>query len=178
MVNYYMIGGIFVKKKDLVEIESIEVSDEIDNIEDSFELDDEVDEKTRKKDEKIRKKEEKQRIRKIKNAERKQRFFFICKVLVTILIITFTGFLNSISISLLGFTRLSIVFIVTSIFLIPGLLIPLIWVGKERRVFLTLWLICVLTYMIGLSLPTLLTEYKTVFLAFGAFFDWIGGLFV
>ena len=61
---YYMIGGIFVKKKNL---EDIEVSEEIDNIGVSFELDDEVDEKTRKKDEKIRKKEEKQRIRKIKN---------------------------------------------------------------------------------------------------------------
>ena len=44
---------IFVKEKDMIEIEDIEVSDEIDNIEelgDSFELDDEVDEKTRKKD--------------------------------------------------------------------------------------------------------------------------------
>lgn len=176
MVNYYMVGGIFVKKKDL---EDIEVFEEIDNIEVSFELDDEVDEKTRKKDEKIRKKEEKQRIRKIKNAERKERFFFLCKVLLTILIITSTGFLNSISMSLLGFTRLSIIFIVTSIFLIPGLLIPLIWVGKgNRSIFLTLWLICVLTYMIGLALPTLLTEYQTISLAFSAFFEWIGGLFV
>ena len=180
---------IFVKEKDLVEIEDIEVSDEIDNIEeleDSFELDDEVDEKTRKKDEKrrkkdekIRQKEEKKRIRKIKNAERKQRFFFICKVLLTIFIITFTGFLNSISVTLLGFTRLAVLFIVPSMFLIPGLLIPLIWVGKGNRgIFFTLWLICVLTYIIGLTLPTLLVEYQTISLAFSAFFEWIGGLFV
>ena len=99
--------------------------------------------------------------------------------MLTIFIITFTGFLNSISVTLLGFTRLAVLFIVPSMFLIPGLLIPLIWVGKGNRgIFFTLWLICVLAYIIGLTLPTLLVEYQTISLAFSAFFEWIGGLFV
>ena len=181
--------GIFVKEKDLVEIEDTEVSDEIDNIEeleDSFELDDEVDEKTRKKDEKRRKKEEKQRIRKIKNEERKRKFFFFAKVVLTILIILFTGLLNSVSFMLLGYSRIANLFVIPSLFVIPGLLIPAIWVKKGYKgVFFVIWLICSLTYIVGFVLPTLFMEYQAISLAFGTVFEWItsmitwfGGLFV
>ena len=155
-------------------------------IEDSFELDDEVDEKTRKKDEKRRKKEEKQRIRKIKNEERKRKFFFFAKVVLTILIILFTGLLNSVSFMLLGYSRIANLFVIPSLFVIPGLLIPAIWVKKGYKgVFFVIWLICSLTYIVGFVLPTLFMEYQAISLAFGTVFEWItsmitwfGGLFV
>lgn len=184
---FYDGRGIFVKEKDIVEIEDTEVSDDIEELEDSFELDDEeIDEKTRKKNEKRRKKEEKQRIRKIKNAERKRKFFFFAKVVLTILIILFTGLLNSVSFMLLGYSRLANLFVIPSLFVIPGLLIPAIWVKKGYKgVFLVIWLICSLTYIVGFVLPTLFMEYQAISLAFGTVFEWItsiitwfGGLFV
>ena len=179
-----------MKEKDMIEIEDMKVSDEIDNIEeleDSFELDDDdIDEKTRKKDEKRRKKEEKKRIRKIKNAERKRKFFFFAKVVLTILIILFTGLLNSVSFMLLGYSRIANLFVIPSLFVIPGLLIPAIWVKKGYKgVFFVIWLICALTYITGFVMPTLFMEYQAISLAFGTAFEWItsmitwfGGLFV
>lgn len=182
-------GSIFMKEKDIVEIEDIEVSEEIDSVEeleDSFDLDEELDEKTRKKDEKRRKKEERKEIRKVKNAERKRKFFFFLKVTLIILIILFTGLLNSVSFMLLGFSRLANLFVIPSLFVIPGLLIPAIWVKKGYKgVFFVIWLICALTYITGFVLPTLFMEYQTIAFAFGTIFEWLtmaanwfGGLFV
>lgn len=152
-------------------IEELE-DNEIDNLEEI-----EEDEKTRKKDEKRRKKEERKELRKIKRAERKKKFIFFSKVVLTILIILFTGLLNSVSFMLLGFSRLAMLFVIPSIFIIPGLLIPAIWVKKGYKgVFFVIWLICALTYITGFVMPTLFMEYQTIAFAFGTLFDWFGAI--
>ena len=123
-------------------------------------------------------KNEKREIRKVKNAERKVRIVFISKVLLTVFIVLAVGFLNALTFTLLGFTRLSMLFVLPSIFIIMGLFIPLIWVKKgSKGLFLTIWLICVLTYIIGLALPIFVFEYNSIALAVRTVFEWVGGLF-
>lgn len=134
--------------------------------------------KEKKKAEKELIKVEKRKIRQVKNTERKERIILISKVLLTAIVVLSTSSLNSFTFMLLGFTRLSMLFVLPSIFMIPGLLIPLIWVKKgSRGLFFTIWLICSLTYLIGLAVPTLMLEYDTLSLAVRTAFEWIGGLF-
>lgn len=134
--------------------------------------------KEKKKAEKELIRVEKREVRKVKNAERKQRLLFLSKILATVFIVMFTGLLNSLSFTLLGVNKLSLLFVLPSIFTIPCLFIPLIWVKKgSKGLFLTIWLICALVYIIGFTLPTILLEYNTIALALRTVFEWIGGLF-
>ncbi len=134
--------------------------------------------KEKKKAEKELIKVEKRKVRQVKNAERKERLILVFKVFMTAIIVLLTSSLNSFTFVLLGFTRLSMLFVLPSIFLIPGLLIPLIWVNKGHRgLFFMIWLICALVYVLGLAVPTLMFEYNTIALALRTVFEWVGGLF-
>ena len=134
--------------------------------------------KEKKKAEKELIRVEKREVRKVKNAERKQRLLFLSKVLLTAIVVLVTSSWNSFAFMLLGFSKLSVLFVLPSIFLIFGLFLPLIWIKRgSRGLFLTIWLICALTYVVGLAVPTLMLEYNTIILAVRTVFEWIGGLF-
>ena len=124
-------------------------------------------EKAKIKEEKLKIREEKREIRKVKNAERLKKFVFLIKAFSTVLIVGLTGFINSLSLTILGYNKLAMLFVLPLIFMFPAFVIPLIWVKKGSRIkFLIIWLISVLIYIVGFVIPTYLFNFDTISIAF------------
>lgn len=135
-------------------------------------------EKEARKEEKELIKEEKRQIRNEKKRIAKRNFILLLKIMYSIAIMSLTGFINSCSFMFFGFSKLSLLIVIPSIFILVGLFIPLVWVkSDDRGFFFLMWLLCTLMFVFGLFLPTLVFEWNTVVIGINGFFDIIRTVF-
>lgn len=81
------------------------------------------------------------------------------KIILTLIVLVASFFVGMYSLIVLGLSGTNMVLATMSVFVLPGLLIPIIWCKKRKKAFL-IWLVAVIVYSISVAIPYVHKAYE------------------